>query len=150
MKTVKNIRPFAAALAVAALLVVAWFSGYAFFAPEARAHGCWGWGGYWHKAASDTAAHYPGCPCPMCARSAGLVTAEIEASDPSAALYAAKCGACHAVPSPTGHTPKEWPAVVSRMEGHMAHHSSMMGMGGLGLTDAEREKILEYLGEGAK
>ena len=144
----KNAFLVATVVAVGAVLFLAgWFVGSGSIVPEARAHGCWGGGS--HKGTSD-AGTYAGCACPMCSKATGFETEVIDVSDPTAELYAAKCSACHALPSRKTHTAEEWDVVVSTMEGYMEHHTSMMDTEGLKMSPEERELILDYLETGAK
>ncbi len=110
----------------------------------------WRGAGYEHDAAADAHAvgWDGGCRCPMCAGVGALGTEDVDYSDPTAALYAKKCAACHALPSRKIHTAAEWEVVVTRMEGYAEGHERMMGPKGLAMSPEEREKILEYLRAG--
>lgn len=58
-----------------------------------------------------------------------------EARDPDL-LYRAKCTACHRLYPPRNYTYQKWEAYVARY--------------GKGLSDEERQRLLEYLKENAK
>jgi hypothetical protein len=90
-----------------------------------------------------------GCPCPMCTAAAGFATETVNMSDPAAALYYNKCGSCHALPARKVHTAGEWDDVVSRMEGYAEGHERTMGIKGLTMSPAERNRIVNYLEAGA-
>jgi len=63
---------------------------------------------------------------------------------PPQSLYLQTCSQCHAVPDPQRHTRSEWPAVVQRMQQHIA-------AGGFSrLTPAQRDSIVEYLEKHAR
>lgn len=42
-------------------------------------------------------------------------------------MYNIACSQCHALPDPQRHTAREWPAVVKRMQGHMAWANTVVG-----------------------
>lgn len=43
-------------------------------------------------------------------------------------MYSIACSQCHALPDPQRHTAGEWPAVVQRMQGHMAWANTVVGV----------------------
>jgi cytochrome c5 len=43
-------------------------------------------------------------------------------------IYSLACSQCHALPDPQRHTAREWPAVVKRMQGHMAWANTIVGV----------------------
>ncbi|MDP1536142.1 MAG: hypothetical protein Q8L95_03045 [Burkholderiales bacterium] len=43
-------------------------------------------------------------------------------------IYSIACSQCHALPDPQRHTAREWPAVVKRMQGHMAWANTVVGV----------------------
>lgn len=60
------------------------------------------------------------------------------------------CSTCHAIPSPKGHVADVWPAVVTRMVGHMRNYEGGMMMRMVEVPGrAERETIVSYLQEHA-
>jgi mono/diheme cytochrome c family protein len=59
---------------------------------------------------------------------------------PGLSQFKQTCSQCHALPDPHLHTAAEWPGVVDRMR------SNMNKMGKPGITDGERDAIVEYLG----
>lgn len=46
-------------------------------------------------------------------------------------IYSIACSQCHALPDPQRHTAREWPAVVKRMQGHMAWANTVVGVNAL-------------------
>lgn len=42
-------------------------------------------------------------------------------------MFSIACSQCHALPDPKGHTAREWPEVVERMERHMAWANVVVG-----------------------
>jgi cytochrome c5 len=42
-------------------------------------------------------------------------------------MFAIACSQCHALPDPSQHTAREWPAVVKRMEEHMRWTNTVVG-----------------------
>lgn len=42
-------------------------------------------------------------------------------------IFSIACSQCHALPDPTQHTAREWPAVVERMKGHMLWANTVVG-----------------------
>lgn len=48
------------------------------------------------------------------------------------------CSGCHQAPKPAAHKPSEWPAVVQRMQMHMAKT-------GKSLSDADRKAVIDAL-----
>ena len=58
-------------------------------------------------------------------------------------VFQAACSRCHALPSPSLHSPQDWPAVVARMEGNMQL------MNKRAIATGEREAIVRYLREAA-
>jgi cytochrome c2 len=42
-------------------------------------------------------------------------------------MFAIACSQCHALPDPSQHTAREWPAVVERMKGHMRWANTVVG-----------------------
>jgi len=67
-----------------------------------------------------------------------------DAQSSAAALYAEKCGACHAVPHPKRNTAAEWRQLFSLMEQRMAerHMAAFSG--------EEKETLLNYLQSNAR
>ncbi|MCC7202238.1 MAG: hypothetical protein IT393_06245 [Nitrospirae bacterium] len=63
-----------------------------------------------------------------------------ESGSPSALLYEGRCGMCHQVYHPLGHTYTGWIKVVSRME----KNAETVGIRPL-LTEEEKNTILAYL-----
>lgn len=57
--------------------------------------------------------------------------------------FARACSRCHALPDPGQRAPEAWPAVVERMREHMDR------MEVEGISDAEADRIVEYLREAA-
>ena len=58
--------------------------------------------------------------------------AEIDPKHPALAtrageMFAIACAQCHALPDPRRHTAREWPAVVERMQRHMAWTNVVVG-----------------------
>lgn len=51
------------------------------------------------------------------------------------------CTQCHQMPNPNQHTPADWQAVVSRMEGYMQQQGRPLP------SDGERKLLLDYLGQ---
>ncbi|MBS1218046.1 MAG: hypothetical protein H6R21_1179 [Proteobacteria bacterium] len=43
-------------------------------------------------------------------------------------MYSIACSQCHALPDPQRHTAREWPAVVQRMQEHMAWANTVVGV----------------------
>lgn len=71
-------------------------------------------------------------------------TVELAVGNPSdREVFQAACSRCHALPSPSLHSPQDWPAVVARMEGNMQL------MNKRAIAKGEREAIARYLKEGA-
>lgn len=54
-------------------------------------------------------------------------------------VFARICSRCHALPDPGQHEPEAWPAVVTRMRGHMDR------MEVEAISDAEAERVVRYL-----
>ena len=50
-----------------------------------------------------------------------------EVSSSSAESFRLACAQCHALPDPRMHTPKEWPAVVARMQKNMEWMNRVVG-----------------------
>jgi hypothetical protein len=72
-----------------------------------------------------------------------------DASSPGAQLEGKYCSQCHAAPSPSLHTAKEWAAVTGRMEEHIGE--KVRPGGGLMVPSAsDIAAILEYLDKHAK
>lgn len=46
-------------------------------------------------------------------------------------MYSIACSQCHALPDPRRHTAREWPAIVQRMQGHMAWSNTVVGVSAL-------------------
>lgn len=46
-------------------------------------------------------------------------------------IYSIACSQCHALPDPRRHTAREWPAVVKRMQQHMAWSNTVVGVNAL-------------------
>lgn len=46
-------------------------------------------------------------------------------------MYSIACSQCHALPDPQRHTAREWPAVVQRMQAHMAWANTVVGISAL-------------------
>jgi hypothetical protein len=42
-------------------------------------------------------------------------------------MFGIACSQCHALPDPRRHTAREWPAVVERMQRHMAWANVVVG-----------------------
>ncbi len=66
-----------------------------------------------------------------------------ESAGPGAALFRTTCARCHALPHPALHSPKEWPAVVERMRGHMQRQNVQ------GVDNEAAEQISAFLAETA-
>ena len=49
-------------------------------------------------------------------------------------MFSIACSQCHALPDPTRHTAREWPAVVERMKRHMAWANVVVGPDALRTT----------------
>ncbi len=60
-----------------------------------------------------------------------------------AELYQVKCSRCHALPSPSLHTPEEWSGTIERMAGYIA------AVQFVSLSEEERAATLSYLRERA-
>jgi mono/diheme cytochrome c family protein len=78
---------------------------------------------------------------------AGCASGPTPLPDPqssAAALYADKCGACHAVPHPKRNTAAEWRRLFSLMEQRMAERHMAA------FSPAERETLLNYLQSNAR
>lgn len=60
-------------------------------------------------------------------------------TDTGARLFQRACSQCHALPSPSAHTAKQWPVVVDRMRAHIRQY------GGQDLSDQEVQAIDDYL-----
>lgn len=62
-------------------------------------------------------------------------------------IYSIACSQCHALPDPQRHTAREWPAVVKRMQGHMAWANTVVGVSALRtipeLNTAEIVRLLQ-------
>jgi len=43
-------------------------------------------------------------------------------------IYSLACSQCHALPDPQRHSAREWPAVVKRMQNHMAWANTVVGV----------------------
>lgn len=65
------------------------------------------------------------------------------AGTPAAELFGRTCSRCHALPSPTQHTPSQWPAVVARMRGNMLRFRVDT------ISDETAREIVAYLGRAA-
>lgn len=77
-------------------------------------------------------------PTAACVATGSVAGADGRAATSSAALtaralYARRCGACHAVFDKSSYTPAQWRPIVEEMS-EMAH-----------LPDAERDAIMDYL-----
>ena len=46
-------------------------------------------------------------------------------------MFGIACSQCHALPDPQRHSAREWPAVVKRMQGHMAWANTVTGVAAL-------------------
>lgn len=46
-------------------------------------------------------------------------------------IFSIACSQCHALPDPRRHTAREWPAVVKRMQQHMAWANTVVGVNAL-------------------
>ena len=62
-----------------------------------------------------------------------------DGNDSGARLFQRTCSQCHALPSPSAHTAKQWPAVVDRMRAHIRQY------GGRDLSDQQAQAIDDYL-----
>jgi cytochrome c5 len=61
---------------------------------------------------------------------------EIDPAHPALAtrsgqMFGIACSQCHALPDPQRHSAREWPAVVKRMQGHMAWANTVTGVAAL-------------------
>lgn len=75
----------------------------------------------------------------------GNTAALPDPQSPGAILVNHYCVQCHARPSPQQHTAAEWPAVVSRMQGHMQALSNRGAKPIHRLSAAEIRDIIAYL-----
>ena len=75
----------------------------------------------------------------------GNAAARPEPQSPGAILVSHYCAQCHARPSPQQHTAVEWPAVVSRMRGHMQAMSNRSATLVQPPSTVEIRDILTYL-----
>lgn len=70
---------------------------------------------------------------------AGGPTPLPDPQSPAAALYAEKCGACHAVPHPKRNTAAEWRRLFALMQQRMAERHMAA------FTPEEKKTLLNYL-----
>lgn len=75
---------------------------------------------------------------------AGSPTPIPETGSADASLFAEKCGACHSVPHPKRHAPKQWRHMLSLMEKEMEHLKMEP------LTANEKKVIMGYLERNAR
>lgn len=73
-----------------------------------------------------------------------------DAGSKGAKLVSTYCSQCHAPPSPSLHTGKEWAELTPRMRAHIKLARSGTGTGVKEPTVAEMDAILKYLGEHAR
>ncbi|MBI4207796.1 MAG: hypothetical protein HY527_22475 [Betaproteobacteria bacterium] len=61
-------------------------------------------------------------------------------------MFSIACSQCHAAPDPRLHSPREWPAVVERMKGHMAWANVVVGVSELRtVPELKTEEIIQFL-----
>ncbi len=73
-----------------------------------------------------------------------------EADSKAAQLVSKYCSQCHAPPSPSIHTGKEWSEVTSRMRAHIGDQTQTAGTGVKVPSAAELDAISAYLGQHAR
>jgi hypothetical protein len=73
-----------------------------------------------------------------------------DADSKGAQLESKYCSQCHAPPSPSMHTGKEWGEVTSRMRAHIGDQAQTAGAGVKVPSAAELDAITEYLGKHAR
>jgi len=62
-----------------------------------------------------------------------------EANTDEAKFYVAKCGACHAAPSPDIYRASRWIGIVARMQMHMSNKGMPV------LSKPEQQIVIDYL-----
>lgn len=80
----------------------------------------------------------------LLAACAGAPTPLPEADTDAARFYAARCGACHAVPHPGRHTAAEWDRMLALMDVRIAERAMPA------LEGNDRERIRAYLARHAR
>ncbi len=81
---------------------------------------------------------------------------EIDPAHPALAtrsgqMFGIACSQCHALPDPQRHTAREWPAVVKRMQGHMAWTNTVTGVAALRTNpELDTAEILRLLQQYAR
>lgn len=77
---------------------------------------------------------------------AGLQVVDLpDAQSRGAKVLGLYCGQCHDLPDPRMHTPKEWEAVLARMEHHMDAQAGGMLVRILKPSDQDRGQLADYL-----
>ncbi|MCE2999242.1 MAG: hypothetical protein ACK59Y_13695 [Betaproteobacteria bacterium] len=81
---------------------------------------------------------------------------EIDPAHPALAtrsgqMFGIACSQCHALPDPQRHSAREWPAVVKRMQGHMAWANTVTGVSALRTNpELDTAEILRLLQQYAR
>jgi len=69
----------------------------------------------------------------------------------SGQMFSIACSQCHALPDPQRHSAREWPAVVKRMQGHMAWANTVTGVAALRTNpELDTAEILRLLQQYAR